>query len=112
MRHHAKDADEDEGKGSVVQRGRRNPHAQGDRSDQIERAEDRRRDPAQRDELDDAEHQGVIEETGDAMGIHRDGAKSECERDVSRREIKHREQAGRQLSARWRRASHVSVGRL
>ena len=62
MRHHADDADEDEGKRDVVEPRGRDPHAQGDGSDDIKRAEDGGGDPAERDQVHDRQHPRVVEE--------------------------------------------------
>ena len=79
VRHHADDADEDQGKRGVIKPRGRDPHAQGDRPDEVERAEDGRGDPAERHQVDDAEHSRVIEETRDATRIQRDRAEIDRE---------------------------------
>ena len=109
MRHHADDADEDEGERRVVEPRGRDPHAQRDRPDDVERPEDGGGNPAERHEVHDRQHPRVVEEAGHAARIERHRQARQRKRDVRDPEVEDRQQARRQLAAgRWR-GGHVSA---
>ena len=112
MRHHADHADEHEGERRIVRPSRRNPDAQGDRTDDVERAQDGGGDPPERHEMDDPEHASVVEEARYASRVGRDREAGQRQRDMRDAEVQNRKQTRRQLGARWRRTGHVSEDRL
>ena len=97
MRHHAEDADEDQGKGGVVEPRGRDPDAQSDRSDNVERPEDGGGNPAERDQVHNRQHPRVIEEARDAPRIERHRQAGQRKRNMSDGEVEDRQQARRQL---------------
>ena len=98
MRDHADDADEDEGERGVVRPCGRDRRPQGDRADDVERAEDRRGDPAERDQMNNPDHTRVIEEAGYAARIARHLHTGQQQGDVRDAEVQDWQQA------RWQAA--------
>ena len=95
MRHHADDPDEDEGKRGVVEPRGRDPDAQGDRPDDVERSEDGGGDPTERHQVHNRQHPGVAEEAGHATRIERYRQTRQRKRDIRDPEVEDRQQAGR-----------------
>jgi hypothetical protein len=70
--------------------------SQRDRRDEIQRAENRCRDPNERDQMYDRQHPRVVEKPGDAARIDRDRRKGERERDVRDAKIEDGQEPRRQ----------------
>jgi hypothetical protein len=93
VRHHSGDAEKKESERDVVGAPGRKCDAHGDWPDQIQRAKNGRRDPAERHQMHDGKHAIVVEKAGDAAWIERDRCEGQPQRRVRERKVQHRQQS-------------------
>ena len=89
------DTDRVEGERPVVETANRHGHAECQGSDDEDRRQDRRRDPAQRDQVNHADHQRVIEVAGHRHRVTCHDRGGQYHRGVSEGEIEDRQTPGR-----------------